>query len=266
MRLQWASLSARRYGPALAAAFLAGSLPAACAGTATTTTLCNSQTLAVGGGAYTVQNNEWASTAAECIITDGSAGFTVANSSIANSPSDAPGGYPSLYKGCHWGACTSGSGLPLQASAIHPGTVTTSWSTSQPGGSNVYSAAYDIWFNQTPTTSGQPNGAELMIWLNHNGPVHPTGHQTAASVILGGRSYDLWLGRRGGWKAISYTMTSGTTSVSDLDLQPLVADAISRGYLSSSWYLIGVEAGFELWQGGAGLATRSFSVTVAGGG
>ncbi len=40
---------------------------------------------------------------------------------------------------------------------------------------------------------------------------------------------------------------------------------VSRGYTKSSWYLIDVEAGFELWQGGAGLATNSFSVNVAGG-
>ena len=56
---------------------------------------------------------------------------------------------------------------------IAAGTVTTSWSTSQPGGSSDYNVAYDIWFNQTPATSGQPNGTELMIWLNHNGPVQP---------------------------------------------------------------------------------------------
>ena len=42
-------------------------------------------------------------------------------------------------------------------------------------------------------------------------------------------------------------MTSGTASVSNLDLQPLVADAMSRGYAQDSWYLVGVAAGFGLW-------------------
>jgi hypothetical protein len=36
--------------------------------------------------------------------------------------------------------------------------------------------------------------------------------------------------------------------------------------MPSSCWLIDVEAGFELWQGGAGLATNSFSVNVNGGG
>jgi hypothetical protein len=60
-------------------------------------------------------------------------------------------------------------------------------------------------------------------------------------------------------------MTSATTSVRNLDLHPLIADAVRRGYIRKSWYLIDVEAGFELWQGGAGLATRTFAVHVAPG-
>ncbi len=128
--------------------------------------------------------------------------------------------------------------------------------------------AYDIWFNQTPTTSGAPNGTELMIWLNHHGPKRPYGHQVASNVSIGGRSYNVWFGgprARHGWNTVSYTMTTRTASVSKLDLQALVADAVRRGYISRSWYLIDVEAGFELWQGGTGLATNSFSVNVAAG-
>jgi hypothetical protein len=231
---------------------------------AATTPLCKSQTLAIDGNSYTVENNEWGSSAPECITTDGTPDFTVANSSIANSTYGAPGGYTAIYRGCHFGACTHGSGFPIQVSDIRPGRVTTSWSTSQPGGSSDYDVAYDIWFNQTPATTGQPNGTELMIWLNHNGPVQPFGSKVASNVSIGGRGYNVWFGKQA-WNTVSYTMTSGTTSVSDLDLEPLIADAVSRGYISPSWYLIDVEAGFELWHGGTGLATKTFSVDVAGG-
>ena len=226
--------------------------------------LCKSQTLPVASSAYTVENNEWGSSAPECVTTDGSTDFAVANSAIANTTNGAPGGYPAIYKGCHFGACTPGSGFPIRVSDIHPGTVTTSWSTSQPGGSSAYDVAYDVWFNQTPTTTGQPNGTELMIWLNHNGAVQPFGSKVASNVGIGGTSYNVWFGKQA-WNTVSYTMTSGTTSVSNLDLQRLIADAVSRGYISPSWYLIDVEAGFELWQGGAGLATKTFSVHVAAG-
>jgi glycosyl hydrolase family 12/cellulose binding protein with CBM2 domain len=233
---------------------------------AATSTLCQEQTAGVSGGTYIVQNNEWGSSASECVTTDGNADFTVANSSISNSTSGAPGGYPSIYQGCHWGNCSSGglSTNPVQVSNLTAGKVTTSWSTTQPGGSNDYDVAYDIWFNQTPTTTGQPNGTELMVWLNHNGPVQPFGSQVASNVSLGGHTYNVWYGTQSSWDTVTYTMTSPATSVSNLDIGTLTQDMVSRGYTKSSWYLIDVEAGFELWQGGAGLATNSFSVTVNG--
>jgi cellulose 1,4-beta-cellobiosidase len=258
----------RRVAGLAAATLVAGGMVAfgAPGAHAATTTLTQMQYTPVAGGVYNVQNNEWGSGAAESITTDGNADFTVANSAIDNATNGAPGGYPSIYQGCHWGTCTAGglSATPIQVSKITTGVVTTSWSTTQPGGSNDYDVAYDIWFNQTPTTTGQPNGTELMIWLNHNGPVQPFGSEVATGVSLGGRTYNVWEGSQGGFDTVSYTMTTGTTSVSDLDLSPLVQDAVSRGYTQSSWYLIDMEAGFELWQGGAGLATNSYSVDING--
>lgn len=254
---------------AFAAAVLAATAAVAVlAGTATaaSTTLCASQTTNVAGGAYIVQNNEWGSSASECVTTDGNADFTVANSAISNSTSGAPGGYPSVYRGCHWGVCTANSGLPIQVGALTTsGTVTTSWNTTQTG-NGAYDAAFDIWFNQTPTTSGQPNAEEMMIWLNHNGPVQPSGGVVASGVSIGGHTYNVWEAQDSTWKDVSYVMTSGTSAVSGLDIGLLAADSLARGYMTSSDYLIDVEAGFELWQGGAGLAANSYAVDVNGSG
>jgi hypothetical protein len=231
---------------------------------AASSSLCAEQTASVSGGSYTLQNNEYDSSASECVSTDGNADFTVANSGIANSTSGSPGSYPSLYKGCHWGLCSTGSGLPIAVSSMGTGDVTTSWSTTQPGGSNTYDVAYDIWYNQTPTTAGQPNGAEVMIWLNHNGGVQPFGSQIASNVVIGGVSYNIWEGSQSTWDTISYTMNTPETSVTNLDVDQITQDSVNRGYIQKSWYLIDVEAGFELWQGGAGLAANSFSVNVNG--
>jgi len=275
--LRKATMSLRRGGKArtlllvitalLAAAGIAVPVALGSAAGAATTTLCSSQTASVGGGSYIVQNNEWNSGASECVTTDGSADFTVATSSISNATDGAPGGYPSIYQGCHWGDCSSGglSTAPVQASDLSTGKVTTSWSTTQPG-SGAYDVAYDIWFNRTRTTTGQPDCMELMVWLNHNGSVQPFGSEVASDVTIGGRSYDVWEGSQSTWDTVSYSMTTGTTSVSKLDIGQLAQNAISRGYLSSSCYLIDVEAGFELWRGGAGLATKSFSVNLNGSG
>lgn len=235
---------------------------------AATTTLCQMQTAPVSGGTYTLQNNEFASSASECVTTDGGADFKVANSAIANATNGAPGAYPSIFQGCHWGNCSSGglTSSPVQVANLTAGKVTTSWSTSQPGGSSAYDVAYDIWLNQTPTTSGQPNGTEIMVWLNHNGPVQPFGSVVASNVSIGGHTYNVWEGKQSSWDTVTYDMTSPATSVSNLDVGTLAQDSVSRGYTQSSWYLIDVEAGFELWQGGAGLATNSFSVNVNGAG
>jgi hypothetical protein len=227
------------------------------------TTLCGEQTRSVAGGRYVVQANVYNSTASACITTSGEADFRVKNSSISNATDGLPGGYPSIYQGCHWGKCSSGglAAVPVRVSDLDPGMVTTTWSTSQPGTGSYY-AAYDIWFNKTPTTTGQPDCTELMVWLNHQGPVQPFGTQIAVGVSVGGRSYDIWAGQHPAWDTISYEMPAGTMSVSGMDIGALAQDAVRRGYLSSSCYLISVEAGFGLWYGGAGLATLSFSVDI----
>ena len=248
-------------GTAAVTVLAAGSAQAAA------TSLTGTQSRPVAGGAYTVENDEWGSGAPEAITTNGHAGFAVRNSSIDNATNAAPGGYPSIYAGCHWGNCTHGGlgahPVPVTRLTV-PGTVTTSWKTRQPGGSAAYDAAYDLWFNRTPAATGQPNGAELMVWLNHHGGVQPFGSKVG-TVTIGGVSYQVWEGAQSWGDTISYVMASPTTSVSNLDVGALAADAVRRGYIRTSWYLIDVEAGFELWRGGAGLATDSFSVNVSRG-
>jgi hypothetical protein len=237
---------------------------AAGAQASTTTTLTGMQQVPVANGTAAVQNDEWGSGEPESIATTGNAGFTVVNSSIANATNSAPGAYPSIYSGCHWGDCTRGglAAHPVPVSALTtPGTVRTSWSTTQPAG-NAYDVAYDIWFNQTPTTTGQPNGAELMVWINHHGGVEPYGAKVGTADI-NGVSYTVWEGAQSWGDTISYVMNNPVTSVKNLDIGGLAADAVQRGYVQKSWDLIDVEAGFELWQGGAGLATNSFSVNLS---
>ena len=250
---------------AVSVAFLGVLLTAQSASAATT--VCAEQTASVSSGTYIVQNNEYDSSASECVSTDGGADFDVANSSIANSTSGSPGAYPSIYQGCHWGVCSAGglSTNPIEESNLKSGEVTTSWSTTQPG-SGAYDVAYDIWFNRTATTTGQPNCTEIMVWLNHNGSVQPFGSTVADNVNVGGTTYNVWEGGQSSWDTVTYDMTSAATSVSNLDLAPIAQDAVSRGYLSASCYLIDIEAGFELWQGGAGLSTNAFSVAVNGSG
>jgi hypothetical protein len=212
-------------------------------------------TFSLSSGTYTVQNNEWNSSTTQCISATEPSSFSITQSAISNPTNGAPGSYPSIYRGCHWGNCTTNSGLPLQVSNI--GSALTSWNTTQPG-SGAYDVAYDVWFNQTPSTNGQPDGAELMIWLNSIGGVQPAG-SPIGQVTIGGASYTVWTVRISTWNYVAYVNNSPTTAVTNLDLHAFINDAVTRNSINSSWYLIDVEAGFELWQGGTGLSTNSFS-------
>jgi hypothetical protein len=54
------------------------------------------------------------------------------------------------------------------------------------------------------------------------------------------------------------------TSVTDLDLNAFVRDAVTRGYAQDSWYLYAVQAGMEVRSGGMPFTSNSFSVTING--
>jgi hypothetical protein len=232
------------------------------AGSAHAQSVCGTQSpVSVNNNTYHVQNNEFDSSATECINVNGTI-FNITQSAIANATNSSPGAYPSIYIGCHWGSCTANSNLPVQISAMTD--ARSDWNTTQPT-SGAYDAAYDIWINTTPTTAGQPDGAEVMIWLNYRGTIQPFGNPVSPATI-GGASYNVYEGPEtsGGttWNVISYQAQNTTLSASNLDIQAFINDAVNRGYVSASWYLIAIEAGFELWQGGAGLSTNSFSTTV----
>jgi len=228
-------------------------------------TMCQPyQTTTVDGGTYALQHDEWGSSAAECVATRGGTEFTVTRSAISNPAGGDPGSYPSFYAGCNWGDCTKGglTAHPALISSLSPGDVTTSMATTDPPG-GAYDVSYDIWVNQTPTTTGAPDGLEVMVWLNSHGGVQPAGSEVATNVQIGGYTYNVWYSSNAGnGPCVTYDMTTPRTEVTGLDLAPLLKSAEQNGALNPSWYLIAVEGGFEIWHGGAGLAVKSFSVTV----
>ncbi|MBF8187603.1 cellulose binding domain-containing protein [Nonomuraea sp. K274] len=211
---------------------------------------------------YIVQNNVWGASTAQCIDVNQSGGFTVTQSAHNNGTGGAPAGYPSIYAGCHYAACTTGSNLPMQASASGFGGLRSSVSMTYPG-SGTYNASYDLWFDPTPRTDGQNTGAEVMIWLNRQGSIQPIGSQVG-TANLAGSTWQVWYGNIG-WNVISYVRSSTTTSL-DFSINTFYSDVVSRGYGERSWYLTSVQAGFEPWIGGAGLAVNSFSFGSGGSG
>ena len=217
-------------------------------------------TVSIDSGTYIFQNNEWNSSLEQCATVSGT-GFTLTTANFDQATNGAPATYPSIFRGCHWGNCTSSDPFPIEENNI--ASASTSVSITQPSGYNN-DAAYDIWFNQTSTTSGQPNGTEIMIWINHQGSIQPFGSQTATETI-DGTTWEVWTGRESSWNIVSYVRETPVTSVSNLNLLPFFSDAVSRGSLKPSWWLIDVEYGFEIWTGGQGLAVSGYSVSAAAG-
>src|SRR5262249_43985033 len=127
-------------------------------------------TVSVNEREYVVQNNRWNSDEGQCVDVKGTA-FTVTQGRFDIATNGPPATYPAIFKGCHWGNCTEGSGMPVEAAKLPP--VVSTWAFAVPAGDTAYDAAYDIWFNRSPSTSGQPDGTELMIWLDHGGAIRP---------------------------------------------------------------------------------------------
>jgi hypothetical protein len=237
----------------VAAALAAGSLVTAYNANADTT-LCDQYAITTAGQ-YLVQNNRWGTSATHCINVT-SNGFRITQQDGVGNTGGAPVSYPSMIYGCHYTNCSPGTVLPKQLSAIT--SVNSSISYSYVSGA-TYDAAYDIWLDPTPKTNGV-NQTEIMIWFNKQGAIQPVGTATG-NVTLGGRSWQVWTGNNGSNNVVSYVAPSaiGSWNFSVLDF---INDTKNRGYATNSWYLTSIQAGFEPWRGGVGLAVNSFSASV----
>jgi hypothetical protein len=205
---------------------------------------------------YVVMNNVWGADSAQCIhVTD--KGFTV-TADHSKRTDGAPASYPAVYFGCHYTNCSHGTNLPMQVSKIRSATSSISYAYPTNG---AYDAAYDIWLDPAPKEDGV-NQQELMIWLNHQGGPQPVGSRTG-TVTLGGRSWDVWIGNNGMNDVVSYVASSPVTSL-NFSVLDFINDIKTRSKVADSWYLTSIQAGFEPWTGGTGLAVTSFAASVNG--
>ncbi len=215
-------------------------------------------TISVAGGQYIVQNNVWGATTPQCVtVPDTSTTAFTVSSASHNQGSVAS--YPSVFKGCHWSTCTSGSGLPAVYSSVSSANF--SWNVTK-GASGTWDIAAEAWMSTTSSTAnGYNGGLELMIWLDYSG-MQPAGSQIGTATIAG-LTWEVWYANIG-WNYVTYRR-SGMSSLS-ANLKDFIDDAIRRGYAKSSWYLSDFEAGTELMSGGVGFKSNSFSFSPVIGG
>jgi cellulase/cellobiase CelA1 len=210
-------------------------------------------------GRYVVQNNRWGTTAQQCINVT-SSGFEITTLNGSSPTNGAPTAYPSVFFGCHYTNCSPGTNLPIQVSQIS--SATSSISYRYVSGA-TYNASYDIWLDPSPKRDGV-NQMEIMIWLNRQGSIQPIG-SVVGTANLAGRTWEVWRGSNGSNNVISYVAPSAISSL-NFSVLDFINDTRNRGAITNSWYLTSIQAGFEPWQGGVGLAVTSFSANVNGGG
>jgi hypothetical protein len=223
------------------------------------TTICDQFGSTTIQGRYVVQNNRWGTSATQCISVNDS-GFRIVQADGSVPTNGGPKSYPSVFNGCHYTNCSPGTNLPARLSSISSAPTSISYSYVS---NAVYDAAYDIWLDPTPRTDGV-NRTEIMVWLNHVGSVQPVGSQVGTATVAG-RSWQVWAGNNGSNDVLSFVAPSAIGSWS-FDVMDFLRQAVSRGLAQDSWYLTSIQAGFEPWQNGVGLAVTSFSSSVNLGG
>ena len=209
---------------------------------------------------YLVKNDNYGGRA-ECITNVGRRpNFTVTRSA-ANSYSSAVMAYPFVLYGCSWGQCPPGSPLPRPIREVRRATAT--WTTVERAGGR-WNAAFDIWFGRHRSAyRGQARGAELMVWLNaRHDPAVP-----GQVVRVDHRRWYVyhWVAAHDGahWNYIQVRAVHPVRQVHRLALLPIIRRMERLGLIHRRWWLLNIESGFEIWHGGVGLATTSFSAHVS---
>jgi cellulose 1,4-beta-cellobiosidase len=222
--------------------------------------LCDrSASTTVMGGEYNVMNNVWGSGAGvgnQCLEVNTSSSYFKVSQSTHNSSSVAS--YPAIFKGCHWGWCTTNNN-PMPIPVWEIGSAPFTWTIRTDSASGTWNAALDIWFDDTLSFADDYD-LEMMIWIDYHGGATPAGSRQG-TVQIGGLMWDVYFTVFANWPYVAYKITSPVDSV-NLDLRDFINDSVTRGYLNTTWYLHAIEAGFEIWRGGQSLTTRSFSADV----
>jgi hypothetical protein len=248
--------------------------PTACAGMANYgSPVCAPQDLlgevaATGQTAlYGVQNNLTGNPGSQCIqaTTGGTCGgfllsFPNGNFGVGG---NSPSSYPSMIYGWAAGAFYGGYRTAKQISAIN--SATSSFTFTPPGAGDQWDASYDIWFSSTPNPNAVDGTfTELMIWFNWAG-VNPATGQTGQPHTFQSLSGQ-WQAFHGniGWNYIAFRRTVGNNGQTGIDLKEVINYAVSQGYMPANNYLLGIQAGFELYHvsPGASVSTTQFTASV----
>ena len=168
--------------------------------------------------------------------------------------------YAAMVWGWHWGWKVSNCGLPVQLSSLK--SLCSTWefelTHTIPGGTNV---TYDIWLSDNPQADNENPTGEVMVWLYKIGEITPIGSEVDR-VMIEGVQWRLWKGAHpvSGWPVYSFIREENTNRQT-LDLVHFFQHLAAFG-LSQSNYLLGVQAGPEIFTGKGSLDTLYYDMSL----
>ncbi|KAJ5195987.1 hypothetical protein N7449_006466 [Penicillium cf. viridicatum] len=205
-------------------------------------------------GSYTVYNNAWGQQydqgGKQCTGVDSLNGNTIA-----------------WHTSWSWGGASTqvksyaNVGLKFTAKQLSAVSgIKSSWKWSYSNTDVVADVAYDMFLSSTADGSEE---YEIMVWLaalGNAGPISSTG-SPIGSVTINGIPFKVWRGPNGKMTVYSFVAESTVNSFSG-DMLEYFTYLIKNQGLSSSLYLIDVQAGTEPFTGKADMKTSAFSVEV----
>lgn len=220
--------------------------------------VCNTDKVVTDGN-YEVNNNNFVGKP-ECLTGENGVPAFRVNSSGASSTSPGSDAFPDIFVGCSWGRCSPHSWLPAKLSAV--GNPKTTFEGTEHA-SGVWTADYDMFLDPRPLHDGQAQ-TEAMIVLNSKGGQNPATGDWPLVTIDGTQWWaETWetSNDKHHWRYVQFRRKTPATSVKNLALGPFLHYLERRGWVTPNWYLLNIEAGFEIWSGGTGLTLNRFSVS-----
>jgi hypothetical protein len=225
-------------------------------------------------GGYIAQNDEWDSTAAYQVSSTGAPELKITKSSIANPVAGPPGAYASLYMGNHYGTCspTAQDLFPMNIFTLFNGVIDSTSVSVTPANdtsaSGVWDNSFDIWLAPSGTDNQNAGGGlEVMIWLSTSTATKPSpaGKEVQAGLNLGSDGiFNVYYNAPAAGSTADGTLTFERTTATygiSFGLDDFLSEALGYNGANENWSVIDVEFGYEIWNNGAGLAVKSFSLS-----
>jgi xyloglucan-specific endo-beta-1,4-glucanase len=168
--------------------------------------------------------------------------------------------YAAAVLGWHWGCKIPDTGLPIRLDRARGIPASWRFELTQTLFSRL-NVTYDIWLSTQANVGNEAPFGEVMIWLNHTDGVIPFGSKQI-TVAIAQAEWDLWKGPHpeSGWPVYSFVRTIDTTTET-FDLLDFLRYLVPR-YLDPHTYVVGIEAGVEVFVGAGALQTTVYSVDI----